>query len=382
MTNRPIRILQWGMGDNRGGVESFMFQLYRMMDREQVQFDFLASHDAPKLAYEDEVKAFGANVYRVIYSQRESPTKAKTCLRKFFTAHPEIVGLHMHANFPYAAPMKYAKEAGIGMRILHSHNSAKSGEEHGIVQKTVALLRQFPVRYGIDHYPSAYFACSDKAAEFMFPGKPFTWIRNGIDTNRFAFDEGIRNRVRTELHLHPDQPVLGFCGRLDDQKNPMMLMRIFAEYKKRYPQAHLLVVGHGQMQEEMVSYAKYQGLTDCVSFLGGNRDDVNELYQAMDAFVMPSRFEGLPIVGIEAQCAGLPCVVSAEAVPRSTDVSGLMTFVSIMQSPETWVKAIELSMNGHSRSMNYAMAVRQAGFDMADVAARMQQYYLDNACRS
>lgn len=121
--NEPVRILQWGMGPNLGGVDCLMMDIYRHIDRFKVQFDFLCDHDADKLAFEDEILAMGGRVFRVMVSQRESVIKSRTTLTSFFRDHPEVQGIHVNANFPYALPLKYAAENGVQLRILHSHNA-------------------------------------------------------------------------------------------------------------------------------------------------------------------------------------------------------------------------------------------------------------------
>ena len=126
----PIRILQWGMLGGFGGVEAFIMNVYRNVDRSKVQFDFLESHNEGRLAYEDEILAMGGHIYRVMYSQRESLIKSYSELLRFLREHSEFAGIHVNANYPYAYPLKVAKEAGIPLRILHSHNSG-SGSQFG-----------------------------------------------------------------------------------------------------------------------------------------------------------------------------------------------------------------------------------------------------------
>lgn len=383
MIERPIHVLQWGMTSNQGGVESFILSLHRAMDPELVKFDYLLNHDDGPIAYEDEIHELGGRVFRVMYSRRESVSRSRTCLMDFFAKHPEISGIHMHANFPYAAPLGYAKKSGIGMRILHSHNTARSGVEHGILNKTLATVRKVPVRYGISAYPTAYFACSPKAADFMFPGKPYSWIKNGIAIDRFRFNQSKRSLIRADFGFEASDVVMGFCGRLDGQKNPLFLIDIFAAFIRLNPHAKLLVVGHGGLRNDMENKCHAYGIADKVIFAGGNRSDVNDLYQAMDVFVLPSTFEGLPITAIEAQCSGLPCFVSSEAVPEETDVTGLVKFISIKQDPATWAEEIATTLRAatNGNRNQYANKVKVAGFDMQDVAQKMQQYYLEHASR-
>ena len=197
--SEPIRILQWGMTTGLGGLVTFLMNLYRNIDRTKVQFDFLQAHDEGHLVYEQEILELGGNVYRVVVPQRESFSRSRSCMRDFFVQHPYYAGVHVNANFRYADPLKYAKEAGIGLRILHSHQITESHAHTDPLHQVLWALRTGVVQHQIDTLPTHYFACSDMAARFMFPGKPFTWIKNGIDTKRFAYDDKVRKEVRQRL---------------------------------------------------------------------------------------------------------------------------------------------------------------------------------------
>ena len=165
--NEPVRILQWGMGPNLGGVDCLMMDIYRHIDRSKVQFDFLCDHDANKLAFEDEILAMGGRVFRVMVSQRESMVKSRTALTSFFRNHPEIQGIHVNANFPYALPLKYAAENGVQLRILHSHNAgtAVSHDHDDLAHTLIWRFREWQTRRQINRYPNLYCACSKAAAE-------------------------------------------------------------------------------------------------------------------------------------------------------------------------------------------------------------------------
>ena len=149
--NEPVRILQWGMGPNLGGVDCLMMDIYRHIDRSKVQFDFLCDHDADKLAFEDEILALGGRVFRVMVSQHESMMKSRTALMSFFRDHPEIQGIHVNANFPYALPLKYAAENGVQLRILHSHNAgtAASHDHDDLAHTLIWCLREWQTRHQI-----------------------------------------------------------------------------------------------------------------------------------------------------------------------------------------------------------------------------------------
>ena len=380
----PIRILQWGMLGGFGGVETFIMNVYRNMDRSKVQFDFLESHDEGKLAYEDEILALGGRIYRVMYSQRESLVQSHSGLLSFFREHPEFKGIHVNANYPYAYPLKVAKEAGIPLRILHSHNSG-SGSQFGPqpsgLKALIKACRDNVVRRQIDTAPTHYFACSRQAADYMFPDKPFTWVKNGIDTAKFAFNPAVRQRVRAELGVEDGTRLIGFCGRFRKQKNPLFLLEIFAEYARMEMNTKLMLVGIGELEQQMLKKVEELDIADKVMFLGA-RTDMPDLYQAMDLFLLPSLFEGLALVYMEAQCAGLPCLVSKEAMAFEVSVTPLMHTCSVQDDARTWAGWCQDILDRSERRFDYSNLVKEAGFDMQNVAEELQRFYLEKVSES
>lgn len=377
----PIRILQWGMLGGFGGVEAFIMNVYRNIDRSKVQFDFLESHDEGKLAYEDEILALGGRIYRVMYSQRESLVKSHSGLLRFFREHPEFKGIHVNANYPYAYPLKVAKEAGIPLRILHSHNSG-SGSQFGPqpsgLKALIKACRDNVVRRQIDTAPTHYFACSRQAADYMFPDKPFTWVKNGIDTAKFAFNPAVRQRVRAELGVEDGTRLIGFCGRFRKQKNPLFLLEIFAEYARMEMNTKLMLVGIGELEQQMLKKVEELDIADKVMFLGA-RTDMPDLYQAMDLFLLPSLFEGFGIVYAEAQCAGLPCLASKDAVPAAAKITDLLEFVSLREPVRQWAEECHRLLSDGKGRRDYSTVVKDKGFDVHDVASELQRFYLGHA---
>lgn len=374
----PIRILQWGMLGGFGGVEAFIMNVYRNIDRSKVQFDFLESHNEGKLAYEDEILAMGGRIYRVMYSQRESLIKSHSELRRFFREHPEFAGIHVNANYPYAYPLKVAKEAGIPLRILHSHNAgsgAQFGSQPSGIKALIKTYRDRVVHKQISTAPTHYFACSQQAADYMFPGKSFTWVKNGIDTEKFAFRPDVRQRVRAELGVGDDTKLIGFCGRFRQQKNPLFLLEIFAEYAHMEANTKLMLVGIGELEQQMHKKVEELGIAGKVMFLGA-RTDMPDLYQAMDLFLLPSLFEGFGIVYAEAQCAGVPCLATKDAVPTVAKVTDLLEFVSLQESARQWAEECRRSLTNEKERQDFSEIVRNKGFDIHDVAAELQRFYL------
>ena len=378
MEQRPVHIVHWGLKSGNGGIETLVMNLYRHIDREKVQFDFLTNYDAKPIAYEDEILSMGGHVYRVMYPERKSFTKAYSSLWAFYTQHPEIQGVHVHANFPYAFPLKVAKKCGIGLRVLHSHNNVIEVPPHGLSQKLFHFVRDKVVRSDVKRYPTDYFACSTLAGEWMFPDEHY---KNGIDVDQFAFHPDIRVRVREQLGLSPSTMVIGFAARLREQKNPIFLLDIFAEYAKMHPDSMLMVVGVGELRSSMDEHIRQLGIGDKVRFMG-QRTDMPDLYQAMDAYLMPSLFEGLGIVYIEAQCSGLPCLASKDTVPETAKVTELCDFASLNEDARYWAEKLDRLISANPTRFDHSQQVRRAGFAIENVSKQLEAFYLKRAHRS
>lgn len=324
-----IRILHCVVGMNYGGYETFIMNVYRNIDRTQVQFDFLTSLPG---VFDEEIKQMGGIVYRVPFITKVGPFAYQKNLDTFFRLHPEYDIVHSHMDKFSGSVMKAAKKAGVKTRIAHSHNTQNEG---GIAYQ---LVKNF---YGkmIEPNCTHRFACSQEAADWMFgeKGKDAVVVYNGIEVAKYLPDNKKRNAVRKELGLE-NNFVVGHTGRFAHQKNHSFLIDIFREIIKRRSDAKLLLIGTGDLQEEIRNKVKTLDLEDKVIFYG-TTDKVNEVLQAMDCFVMPSHHEGLGIVLIEAQCAGLYCTAST-AVPKLAQITDNMQFISLEKSAEEWVDAI------------------------------------------
>lgn len=369
--DEPIRILQWGMTSNYGGIEMFIMNMYRYINREKVQFDFLLGPNDPPIAFEDEILSMGGRIFRVMYPEREKPLTAGYRLRKFLKEHPEINGVHVHANYRYAFPLIQAKKCGLPIRVIHSHSSAVAQMPNESYKDRVKLWlqkRQLKKMNAASHR----FACSSAAGDAMYAALSYRIIPNAIDTSLYAFSPNIRMRVREEMNLQ-EKTVVGFVGRLSDVKNVLFLADVFDEMHKRNAQVFLLVAGEGRLGDKMKERLARCGLSDSVRFLG-MRKDVNELYQAMDLFLLPSRFEGLPVVLVETQTAGLPCVVS-DRITREVEITDLLTYLPIEESPEKWAE-IALKKLTEIKRQDRSDEIADAGFEIRQMAKEMEEFYL------
>lgn len=370
-----MKVLCWGMSGNMGGIESFIINTYRHIDKSKIQMDFLVAHDREIIAYEDEIIAMGGKIHRVMYSESESLIKARTSLKKFFKEHTDYDVMHIHANFPYAFPLKYAKKSGVPIRILHSHNSNKDKTTHKGIKKILSSIRDRQIKKQIDKYPNYYFACSDLAAEFMFPGKKYKWIKNGIDTHSFEYDEEIRKETREELNISDDYQVLGFIGRIREQKNPFFIIDIFREYLKLNKKTKLVIVGIGEWEEKIKEYAKDLIDSEKALFLG-KRKDSNRIYQAIDAFLLPSYYEGLPVVLVESQTAGLPSFTT-DVVTKQVELTDLIHYYPLAIGAREWAKNVFDELQKYERK-DYSKTIIDNGFDEKESAKEIEKFYLEH----
>lgn len=359
---QPIRILQIVSYMQRRGLETLLMNCMRRMDRSKVQFDFIV-HRSFRADYDDEIEVLGGRIYRLPRLNPFSPAYQKA-LRGFFREHPEYRIVHCHLDCMSSLPLAAAKASGVPVRIAHAHSSSQDKD-----------LKYLLKRHYMKKIPAAathFFACSGAAGSWMFPGRSVRLIRNGIDTAAFAFDPRQRAVRRRELGLDK-QLTVGHVGRLIDVKNHSFLLEVFAELLRSAPDAVLLLVGSGPLEEQLREKARVLGLEDQVRFLGV-RSDVPALMQAMDVFVLPSLYEGLGISAVEAQASGLPCLLS-DRVPTDCGMTDQVEFLPL-RSPERWAQAI-LRAAGLPRYGDCSDIVR-AGYDITSTAGELQQFYLEH----
>ena len=286
-----------------GGVESVIMNYYRHLDHSKVQFDFICDEDSTRIPY-DEIKKLGGRVFLV--PKYQNLPKYLKVLEKLFKENQYRI-VHSNINTLSVFPLYAAKKAGVPIRISHSHSTSNPKEWKRNFIKNI--LRPFSKRYATD-----YFACSEVAGRYLFGNKTFNRgevkiIHNAIDIDKFKFDEVARKKLRKELGIKDSTIVIGHVGRFVQQKNHTFLVDVFKEYHKKNPDSKLLLVGSGPLEDEIKKKVERLGLKDSVLFLG-QRDDINKLYSVMDIFCLPSLYEGLPVVGVESQAAGLPIIFS------------------------------------------------------------------------
>ena len=357
----PIRIAQVVGKMVNGGVEAVVMNYYRHIDREKVQFDFIVDEDSTVIP-KDEIESLGGRIFMVPPYQKLN--KYISALIKLFKENKYKI-VHSHINTLSVFPLFAAKRAGVPVRIAHNHSTAAKGETKKNILKY--MLRPFAKVYA-----THYAACSKYAAEWLFGKKSMergeiTIFNNAIDLDKFKYDKNVQNEVRKELGIE-DKFVIGHVGRFCYQKNQEFLIDVFEEVYKQNPNAVLMLIGDGSNRKKIEKKVGQQNLEDSVLFLG-NRNDVNRLYQAMDVFVLPSRYEGLGMVAVEAQFCGVKTVIS-DRVPDDAKVLDNIVSLPLTCSIKDWAYNI-LTKNNFGK----IYGGKYEAYDISKCAVKLEKYY-------
>ena len=351
-----------------GGVESVVTNYYRHIDRTKIQFDFICDKDSTNIPY-DEIEQLGGRVILVPPYQKVFEYQ-KELIKIFKDNNYKIV--HSHINTLSVFPLRAAKKAGVPIRIAHSHSTTNKKEwKKNLVKQ---ILRPFSKVYATD-----YMCCSELAGRWLFGNKEYDkgnvyLLNNAIDLDKFKYDEQLRNKKRKELNIKDDTLVIGHVGRFVEQKNHRFLIDVFNEVHKQKENSILLLAGQGPLMEEMKEKVKKLNLDECVKFLG-QRNDASELYQAFDVFLLPSLYEGLPVVGVEAQASGNLCIFSDD-MTKETKVLDSTVFMSLKNSAKEWADCIIDNLKKYKKH-DTKNEVSRYGFNIKIEASKLEKYYIN-----
>ncbi|SDQ14109.1 glycosyltransferase family 1 protein [Carnobacterium viridans] len=358
----PIRVLHVIDGMGSGGAEAFIMNLYRNIDRTKVQFDFLL-RNAENMHF-DEIESLGGHIFMTASFPRHAWQNYKDT-KAFFTEHNGYDIIHVHGNaLLYMSGLLLAKKTGVPCRIMHSHNTQ--------ARKPIFRLIHEGNKLFINTLATNQMACSTVAGKWMFYGKDCKVVNNGIDVKEYLYNEIARNDIREEFQLD-GKFVVGHVGRFLNSKNHSFLLDIFVEIHKQNESAVLLLIGIGPLEEEIRNKVHQLGLEAAVIF-SGMRRDVERMLQAMDIFLFPSLFEGLGIVAVEAQAAGLHAIVS-EAVPKEAFLTELIESIPLSAPKEEWAKKALLYQQGYDRPNTFE-ELQNAGYNIESVAKEMEHFYI------
>lgn len=354
----------WG----QGGIETFLMNLFRRLQGDGFGFTVFSTWDWND-RIDGELAELGVDRWTVFPGHR--PGQA-TRLKEGPAAYGELIG-RVGCDVAYVNTMNgmgflwadAAKRRGVPSRVVHSHNSAYGSGQAAAKAAAHALGKAL---YGGS--ATARLAVSEDAGRYLFGGRPFEVVNNGIDTRRFAYDPEARARVREEHGIPRDALLLGSVGRIAEAKNPLFQLRVFAEVLKREPSVWYLMVGDGDMRAQTEDLATELGIADRV-VMPGYTSDPAPVYSALDCFLMPSLYEGLAIVRIESQCAGC-AIVCSDALPPEAHVTDAEALLPLSAGEAAWAeRALEMAREPRDRG-SYAGRVAAAGFDADQTAGRMR----------
>lgn len=349
-----------------GGVEAVIMNYYKNMDKSKIQFDFICDEDSTSIPY-DEIEKMGGRVILIPPYQKVFKYQ-KELIRIFSENKYKIV--HSNINTLSFFSLRAAKKAGVPIRIAHSHSTTNKKELKKNILKQ--LLRPLSKIYATD-----YFACSKYAGKWLFGKKmvrdnKVTIVNNAIDVETFKYNNELRRTKRKELGIDDDTIIVGHIGRFVRQKNHDFLIDIFKEIHNIRPNSRLLLIGKGPEEKEIKRKVNGLNLEKEVEFLG-QRDDVSELYQAFDVFLLPSLYEGLPVVGIEAQASGVLCVFSSKITEEVKNVDSTI-FMSLDKKAIDWADNILKEYDQFERK-DVSKEIANNGFDIREEYKKLTKKY-------
>lgn len=370
--SRRLRVLQVGMTRNLGGIETYLIEQFRHLDKSTIDYDFVNITGEYSICYEDEILASGSKIFKVV-SRHKKPLLHYW---QWFNILSQNKGVYdvivLNTNsLEYVFPLVLGKIFGIPVRVIHSHNSGFENKQ-GLARRLLVGMNKKLLAWSAN----LRFACSQFAGQWMFKDNPYHVIYNAIDIHKYDADLIVREETRNALGLHTELTLL-HVGRFSYQKNHSFLLDIFKEVHAILPDSVLLLVGDTTEESEFLTEVKRKikefGLANAVRLLG-RRDDVNKIMQAADVLVMPSFFEGLTVVGIEAQASDLPLLLS-DTVTKELELLPSTQFISLEAGPTAWAEAI-VNSKQHNRQSRYE-ELKAAGYDIENETERVEKLLLD-----
>lgn len=375
LLNKKVKVLHIELRKNIGGIERFLLNIYQVIDKENFQFDFITTEVAPSLT--SEINKLGGNIYQVkpykyIFQNRKD-------IMNVLKNNYDVI--HIHKNSASnIIPFILASKAKVPIIIAHSHNTAPSNTLSGIYKYLIISLHYINKNrlFTLSDY---HLACSTEAGKWLYGNKrkdSFSLVKNGIITENFIYNEEANIKKRKELNISKDSLVIGNIGRFSEQKNHEFLIDIFYQIYKKYNNSYLILVGTGKLQQQIENKVENLGLNNNVFFLG-MRKDIADLLNVMDAFVLPSLYEGLPVVGIEAQASGLPLFI-ADTVSKEVEITEGVTWFSLKDPSDKIAECIikkTLNDKKQNKKIRYERnkQVEKAGYNIKQSVKYLSKIY-------
>ena len=374
MSSKKVRVLLFVDRMRHGGIQQFLVENIKHMDKSKVKIDVLTLDDGLSYPLEKTIEEVGATFYKLNGVWINKPwdyIKYAKEIDKFFKNNNDYKVVHMNASSKNFLLLKYAKKYNIPIRITHSHNI--DFQTKNPIKKLVGNLFKIPMK----KYSTDYFACSYLAGRWLFGNNnvdngKVKVIHNAVDYDKFKYNKDIRNKMRKEFNIKDNEILFGNVGRFTNQKNHTFLIDIFNEIHKKNINTKLIMVGIGEKEDEIKNKVKELGIEDCVIF-AGFRKDVNEIMQAMDVFLLPSLYEGLPVVGVEAQASGLPSFTSKDVVTNEVKITDAFEFISLDKPASEWATII---LNSDLSRRDTERDLKKAGYFIEDSSRELVEFYL------
>ncbi|MGX7025492.1 glycosyltransferase family 1 protein [Vagococcus hydrophili] len=367
---KPLRVMQIGMTPNQGGLESYIMSMYRSMDREKIQFDFFSFKDE-KIAYQAEIENLGGKVYDVGYKRRNILNHYLRFPFFFFKNHPEIDVVHFHKtsliDIEYIMLSYFSK---VPVRIIHSHSSGNMFSSGKLVKNIEKWNKK-----KINKFVTDKFACSELAGEWLFNDKNYKVVKNAIKLEKFRFNKNKRVELRNKFKLDDKCLVIGHIGYFTPVKNHEFILEMFKSLLKENENSCLILIGDGILKKNIEDLAIDLDIQNKIKFLGVT-DDVSSLLSMMDVFILPSKFEGLPISAVEAQCSGLPTLLS-DKITKEVKLTERCQFLSL-NDINLWVTTIKKYRENTIDRESVFYKLKEQGFDIDDEAKKMANFYVES----
>ncbi len=359
---KKYRVLHVVTYMGRGGLETMLMNYHRNIDRTKVQFDFLV-HRSERWDYDDEIESLGGKIYRISKLNPFS-VKYRMEIKQFLKLHSEYQIIHVHQDCMSSIILKQAARQGVKVRIAHCHSTSQD--------KNIKYFLKMYYKQQIPKYATHLLACGQSAGEWMFGKEQFDILNNAIDAKQYSYSNKIDTRIRKEFQILDNQIVIGHVGRFSDVKNHEFLLDVFKRVSEK-TDAILLLVGDGKLRTEIENKIQQLSLGNKV-ILTGVRADVHHLLQVMDVFVFPSKYEGFPVTIIEAQAAGVPCLIS-DKVPIDCKITDLVEQIGLSNNIEDWVNCV-IEMASREKKNTLENIVIE-GFDLEKNAIKLVDFYID-----
>lgn len=371
--NEPVKVLYFVDRMLRGGIQSLVIDWVSRFDKNKIHVDFLLLDDGTEYEMEKDLREIGCNVYKLKGVWINTPfdfIKQSKALDSFFKEHHDYKVVHLHSSSKNFLVLKYACKYNIPIRISHSHNI--DFQTKNPVKKIVGvILKPKLIKYSTD-----FFACSKLAGKWLFGEKiinseRFKIIHNAIDFDKFKYNQYNRELIRKKLNLNKNDILIGHVGRFTNQKNHTFLIDMFHEVHKNNNNYKLVLIGTGVLENKIKNKVEKLNLSDCV-FFEGFKNNVNEYMQAMDIFVMPSLYEGLGLVLVEAQASGIPCFATNKSIPPEVKINDNLIFVNL--NINDWVMQI---LNADLTRVPSKNNLKLNQYFIDDVVAELEKKYLE-----